>query len=57
MTGTELRNLAKPPIGNDYDLWQDVPGADDILIGDNDPIELKPGMHFYSAPRKIDPGA
>jgi hypothetical protein len=57
MTGAELRNLATPAIGADYDLWLEVPGRDDVLMGDTTPVELKPGMHFYSAPRTIDPGA
>lgn len=57
MTGAELRVLADPDIGPDRDLWLTVPGpADDRLVGDHDRIDLKPGMHFYSAPRTINPG-
>lgn len=58
MTGLELRALAQPPIGPDRDLWQVVPGkADDHKVGDAEEVALKPGMHFYSAPATINPGA
>lgn len=56
MTGTELRALATPPIGPDRDLWQEVPGGVDNLVESDEVIELKPGMHFYSAPSTINPG-
>lgn len=58
MTGAEIRALAKPPISGDYDLWLEVPGkGDDKKIDDNDKVELKNGMHFYSVIRQINPGA
>lgn len=57
MTGSELRALAQPPIGEDRDLFQVVPGkGDDRKIADTEKVELKPGMHFYSAPKTINPG-
>lgn len=57
MTGTELRRLAEPDVGPDRDLWLTVPGpADDLLIGNDQAVELKPGMHFYTAPSTINPG-
>lgn len=57
MTGSELRALADPDIGPDYDLYRVVPGReDDDLIGDTEEVELKNGMHFYSAPKTINPG-
>ena len=58
MTGTELRTLADPDIGADLDLFRVVPGpADDVKINDGDSVDLKEGMHFYSAPKTINPGA
>ncbi len=58
MTGSELRALAVPPIGADRDLFRVVAGpGDDVLVGDEDLVELQPGMHFYSAPKTINPGA
>lgn len=57
MTGAEIRALASPPIGSDQDLFQVVPGPkDDIKVGDQDSIGLEPGMHFYTAPKTINPG-
>ena len=58
MTGQELRGLPTPPIGSDRDLFLVVPGpADDELIGDDEQVELKDGMHFFTAPSTINPGA
>lgn len=58
MTAEELRALAEPDIGVDLDLWLTAPGpADDDLIEDGSSVDLKPGMHFYTAPRTINPGA
>jgi hypothetical protein len=58
MTGIELRQLAQPNIGADYDLWLENPGPDDdIKVGDDQAIDLKSGMHFYSSPATINPGA
>lgn len=57
MTGAELRALAHPPIGPERDLFRVVPGPeDDVKVGNSDPVDLKPGMHFYSAPTSINPG-
>lgn len=57
MTATELRALAEPLIGSDRDLFLTVPGpGDDRLIRDEESVDLKPGMHFYTAPRSINPG-
>lgn len=57
MTGAELRALADPPIGADRDLFRVVPGPeDDVKVGDAESVDLKSGMHFYSAPTTINPG-
>lgn len=57
MNGLELRALAEPDIGTDRDLYQVVPGpADDDLVDDTEEVALKNGMHFYSAPKTINPG-
>jgi hypothetical protein len=58
MTGAELRQLADPHIGDDLDLWHVMRGpGDDTKVGDEQPVELAEGDRFYSAPRKINPGA
>lgn len=56
-TGAAIRALATPPVGSDRDLFLVVPGpGDDVKVGDADSIELKPGSHFFSAPKTINPG-
>jgi hypothetical protein len=57
MTGGEIRRLPEPDIAADRDLFRVVPGpSDDVKIGDNEIVQLEPGMHFYSAPKTINPG-
>jgi hypothetical protein len=57
LTGAQLRQVAQPPIGGNYDLWLEVPGGEDKLIGDDESVELKNGMHFFSTQKHITPGA
>ncbi|HTP27621.1 MAG TPA: hypothetical protein VMK12_18450 [Anaeromyxobacteraceae bacterium] len=54
-TGAALYLLGK--VAADYDLWLDVPGADDRLIP-NDAAEekVKAGSHYYTAKKKLNPG-
>lgn len=56
-TGAALYQLGG--IGADYNLFEEVPGqGDDKLIpNDTTPIDLKDGEHFYSAQKKLKPGA
>lgn len=56
LTGAQLRRLADPDIGPDYDLWQEVPGDEDNLVDDKERIKLRDGMGFYSSSRDINPG-
>jgi len=58
MSGAELRALPTPPIGQDRDLWEEVPGpGDDRKINDTDVVTLKEGTHFFTTPRAVTPGA
>lgn len=57
ITGTQLRNLTVPPIGLDRDLWRDVDGALDDLVEDDEVVELRPQMRFFTVPKVINPGA
>ena len=58
MTGADLRNLPTPAIGQDRDLFLQIPGpGDDRLIGDSEVVNLKDGMHFFTTPRVITPGS
>ncbi len=56
LTGERLRELPKPPIGPDRDLYEEVPGGEDILVGDDQSVTLKNGMHFFTTPHSITPG-
>jgi hypothetical protein len=56
MTGDQLRALPTPPIGADRDLYQEVPGGDDVLVADDQMVELHQGMHFVTAPH-VNPGS
>lgn len=57
LTGTELRALPDPDIGAEFDLWLEVPGGEDRRIEDGEAVKLHEGMHFFSAPRVINPGS
>jgi len=57
MTGSELRALARPPIGVDRDLFLEVHHGDDLKIEDAQKVQIKNGEKFYSAPKTINPGA
>lgn len=55
MTGAQLKTIAG--VTGAYDLFFETPGpADDILVADDQPFELKPGSHFYTIASKINPG-
>lgn len=56
LTGTELRNLPKPPIGPDRDLFEVVPGGSDKLISAGDIVKMRDGLRFFTAPARINPG-
>jgi hypothetical protein len=56
-TGSQLRQLPSPPIGPERDLYEEVPGpTDDRLIGDEDLVEMRNGLHFFTTPHTITPG-
>lgn len=56
MTGAQLRALPSPPLGPELDLWEDVPGSNDRLIGDDEVVQLRNGQRFFTAPATINPG-
>jgi hypothetical protein len=56
ITGAVIRALPTPPIGNDFDIYEEVPGGDDLPISDTTSVTLKNGMHFFSVPTTINPG-
>ena len=57
MTGLELRHVPTPPIGPDRDLFEVVPGGSDRKIGDDEVVEIRNGLRFFTAPAQINPGS
>jgi hypothetical protein len=57
ISGAELRRLPETLIGDDYDLFLEVPGGQDNLIEDDETVEVEPGLHFFSVQKTINPGA
>jgi hypothetical protein len=57
LTGLQLRDLSNPPIGPDRDLFEVVPGGSDIKILDEQTVEMRDGLRFFTAPAQINPGA
>jgi hypothetical protein len=57
MTAAQLRALVSPPIGLDRDLFEVVPGGTDRQIENADPVRLRNGLRFFTAPTHINPGA
>ena len=56
LTGIQLRQLSVPPIGTDRDLFEVVPGGSDIKILDDQVVEMRDGLRFFTAPAQINPG-
>ncbi len=56
MTGLQLRHVPSPPIGPDRDLFEVVPGGSDRKIGDEQVVEIRNGLRFFTAPAQINPG-
>ncbi|WP_322921656.1 multiubiquitin domain-containing protein [Nocardioides renjunii] len=56
LTGTQVRALAQPPVGEDRDLWLDVVDELDRLVGNDEVIKMVDRMRFFTVPRVINPG-
>lgn len=57
LTGAQLRDVPSPPIAGDFDLWEEETGdVEDKLVEPDAVVKLKEDEHFYSAPKKINPG-
>lgn len=56
LTGAQLRALPETDISQDYDLWLEFPGGQDVLIEDEHSVKLKNGQHFFSVQKTINPG-
>jgi len=56
ITGAQLRSLPPAPIGSEFDLYEEVPGGEDVLIREDTVVTLRNGMQFFTAPANINPG-
>jgi len=56
LTGEQLRRVPTPPIPEDRDLYEVVPGEEDRLIKDDQEVAMRDGLRFFTAPRHINPG-
>ena len=56
MTGLQLRQVPPTHIGPDRDLFEVVPGGSDRKIGNDEPVEIRNGLRFFTAPAQINPG-
>lgn len=57
MTGEQLRHVPPEPIGPDRDLFEVVPGGSDRKIGNDEIVEIRNGLRFFTAPAQINPGS
>jgi hypothetical protein len=56
LTGLQLRQLPKPLIGSDRDLFEVVPGGSDRKIANDMEVKMRDGLRFFTAPAQINPG-
>lgn len=56
LTGAQLRTLPTPDVGPERDLFQIVPGEDDLKIELTDDVTMRNGLRFFTAPAHINPG-
>lgn len=56
LTGAQLRALPTPDIGPERDLFEVVPGEDDLKIELTTSVKMKNGLRFFTAPAHINPG-
>lgn len=56
LTGAQVRQLPKPPIGPDRDLFEVIPGQADRKIDDAYVVEIVNGKRLFTAPAHINPG-
>ncbi|MCY3971012.1 MAG: multiubiquitin domain-containing protein [Acidobacteria bacterium] len=57
ISGAQLRSLPEPPIPRERDIFLVVPGHPDRKIKDDDTVEVKDGLRFFTAPNTINPGS
>lgn len=56
MSGAQLRQVPPTPIPPERDLFEVVPGHPDRKIENDDVVEIRNGLRFFTAPGTINPG-
>ena len=56
IAGRDLRQVPDATIGDDRDLWVEVPGEPDELVEDERIVVIEEDMRFFSVSRHITPG-
>lgn len=54
LTGSEIRRVGE--VGQNRDLFEVVPGGSDRKIENNEAVQTRDGMRFFTAPQRINPG-
>jgi Multiubiquitin len=57
VTGRQLRHLPDPPVSEKYELYLEVHGGEDKLIHEDEEVELRDKMVFFTVERHITPGS
>ena len=57
LTGDEIRQIPKPPIGPDRDVFEVALGGSDRKIEGQQKVEIRDGLRFFTAPAHINPGS
>ena len=58
LTGLQLRALPSPTVGQDRDLWEEIPGpGDDVKVQDDQVVKIHSGLRFFTTPRHVTPGS
>lgn len=56
LSGVQLRQLPDPDVPADRDLFEVVPGGQDVKIADDAAVQMRNGLRFFTAPGQINPG-
>ena len=51
VTGSQLRALSKT--SENYDLFEIIPGHNDLKVSDNHIIRIRPGLRFFTCKKRI----
>ncbi|MEV6973243.1 multiubiquitin domain-containing protein [Kitasatospora sp. NPDC093806] len=52
-TPAQLRKIPNPDIPTDRAIWLDIPDAPDRRLAEDEPVDLRDGMRFFSDPQPL----